>query len=290
MTLSKIEDVAKEVTKNIINSPNNFIQPELMPSRIDNKIGRLYHIEDNDGNIVDPIYSSTTIIEEVLAKGIGFNKWLGNSVSYESAMEYANHRATIGTMVHIFCEDLLLGKRINTDDGYVDENGKHMSVPDEAKKRLLAFMDFYNEKKPNVLATELMFYNNDKKSDGNLVYKWAGTSDIIYKSHNNKIILCDIKTGRENQGAEKSYSLQLTSYKILWDAMYGDKYGKIDHLVVLYLTDRGTYKLKEVKYAPRIWSNVIEIFYHIIKDGRGNYPKIEKKKDLPNIFEIKKDV
>ena len=58
MTLSKIEDVAKEVTKNIINSPNNFIQPELMPSRIDNKIGRLYHIEDNDGNIVDPIYSS----------------------------------------------------------------------------------------------------------------------------------------------------------------------------------------------------------------------------------------
>ena len=154
-------------------------------------------------------------------------------------------------------------------------------IPDEAKLRLQGFIDFYHEYKPEPIATEISLYTTDRLEDGSLLYPWAGTADQIMKIKG-KVWLIDIKTGKEY----KDHELQLTSYKILWDHIYGDELGKIDILACLYLNSKGKFKVKKYKFVPEAWFNLYEMFEYVIKDGKGNLPKIKEKKELPNIYSL----
>ena len=89
-------------------------------------------------------------------------------------------------------------------------------IPDEVKLRLQAFIDFCHEHNPRSIATEISLYCDDLNEDGELMFPWAGTADNVMEIDGN-IWLIDIKTGKEYQ----SHELQLTSYKILWDHIYG---------------------------------------------------------------------
>ena len=52
---------------------------------------------------------SVTTIQQIMAKGIGFDKWLASYPSYEDAMAYANKAATEGTTLEI-CHRMLSQK------------------------------------------------------------------------------------------------------------------------------------------------------------------------------------
>ena len=100
----------------------NLAVSKIPLKRLDTPKGRTYY----QGN-VDPeervyIYSSTTIIGNVLSKGIGFDMWLGNASSYKDAMDYAKERADIGSCVHALCMYLVWGETIDTRDGFLTED------------------------------------------------------------------------------------------------------------------------------------------------------------------------
>ena len=100
----------------------NLAVSKIPLKRLDTPKGRTYY----QGN-VDPeervyIYSSTTIIGNVLSKGIGFDMWIGNASSYKDAMNYGRERAGIGSMTHALCMYLVWGETIDTRDGFLIED------------------------------------------------------------------------------------------------------------------------------------------------------------------------
>ena len=99
-----------------------------------------------------------------------------------------------------------------------------------------------------------------------------------------EVYLIDLKTGKEYK---HPHQLQLTSYKILWDHIYGDEHGKIDKMACLYLNSKGKYKLVEYKFAMEEWFWIYAIFEYMLKDKRGNMPRIKVKEELPTKYSIK---
>ena len=98
-----------------------------------------------------------------------------------------------------------------------------------------------------------------------------------------KLYLIDIKTGKEYS---HSHQLQLTSYKLLWDHLYGEEHGKIDKMACLYLNSRGKYKLVEYDFAPKEWFFIYDLFEYLLKDKKGKMPKIKPKEELPDVYSI----
>tara|TARA_Y100000034_G_C6827619_1_gene373292 strand:- start:73 stop:444 length:372 start_codon:yes stop_codon:yes gene_type:complete len=101
---------------------NNLTTSKIPIKRLDTPHGRTYYQRNVDEKDRTYIYSSTTILDNVMDKGIGFKKWLGNAKSYDDAMEYANKRATIGTMTHALCMWLIWGETIDCRDGFLLED------------------------------------------------------------------------------------------------------------------------------------------------------------------------
>jgi len=263
---------------------NNKVVPKYKVKRQDTGIGRVYRLDDGEQKA--DIYSVTTVLN-VIDKGIGFHKWLGNSPSYGLAMDYANKRAEIGTMVHAFCSMLSWGMEVNTSNGWEDRNFTKHTVLDEAKKRLLGFIDFFKEERPVMLASEIMLFN-PKQMEGGLQYPFAGTADMVYlgtKDNKPDMVMCDIKTGKEYP---KLHALQLTGYKLLWDSLYGDEQGNIDSLKGLYLRDNGNYKLIDYPFSPSAFYECVSLFEYMsttLKTGR--WPTVKDKPELPNVFSLK---
>ena len=265
---------------------NDQIESKIPTKSMDFKGNRYYYnkkekLPDNR----DYLMSVTTWIG-ALSKGVGFDMWLGNAVSYQAAMEYANERALIGNMVHAMCMYLIWGKEVDTSNGFYDaDDGRIKPVPDEAKKRLIAFIDFVDEHKPTPIATELSLYNNIKDKSGEFMFPYAGTADQIMMI-DGKTWLIDIKTGKE---WAKDQQLQLTAYKLLYDELYGDVTGPIDKLACLYLTKTGRFKLKTFNFVPEAWDDLIEIGKYHFSDMRGSMPKVRERKPLPTVYTLREN-
>ena len=272
----------EEVIEQLVQE-NNKVEPKYRVKRQDTGIGRVYRW--NDGEERADIYSVTTLLN-VIDKGYGFHRWLGNSPSYGLAMDYANERAEIGTMSHAFCSMLSWGMEVNTINGWEDRNFVKHPVPDEVKKRLLGFIDFFKTERPIMLASEIMLFN-PKKMEGGLQYPFAGTADMVYlgtKDNKPEMVMCDIKTGKEYP---KLHALQLTGYKLLWDSLYGDDQGNIDSLKGLYLRDNGKYKLVEYDFNPEAFYQCVSMFEYMNTTLKtGKWPTIKDKVELPNVFSL----
>ena len=265
--------------------PPQLITSKIPVSRLDTAKGRVYYQREEKVENRVYIYSSTTVLSNTLTKGIGFDMWLGNATSYKDAMLYANERAFIGNQCHAMIMYLLWGEVVDTEHGFYNEDtGEIASVPDEVKLRLQGFIDFYKEYLPKPIASEISLYTDDRDDDGELLFPWAGTADQILEMPDGKIWLIDIKTGKEYP---KDHELQLTSYKLLWDYIYGKEHGEIDVCACLYLNSKGKYKLKKYKFVPYNWYNVYENFEYMVRDGRGSMPKITEKEKLPTKYSIK---
>ena len=123
----------------------NLAVSKIPIKRLDFKGNRVYYQLEVKPEDREYIYSSTTIIGKVLAKGLPFDRWLGNSISYDHAMRYANERATLGSMCHALIMWLVWGKNIDCSHGFISEDSVSIvPIPDEIKLRLQGFIDFYH--------------------------------------------------------------------------------------------------------------------------------------------------
>ena len=100
----------------------NLATSKIPLKRLDTPKGRTYYQADLKVEERTYIYSSTTIISNVLSKGIGFDMWLGNATSYKDAMDYAQERASVGNMTHALCMYLIWGETIDCRDGFLHED------------------------------------------------------------------------------------------------------------------------------------------------------------------------
>ena len=262
---------------------DGLIKPKILTDRDECQLGRVYYGRDQEEQ--DRInFLSVTTYEQVLNKGYGWDRWLGNSPSYQHAMDYANEKALDGNIVHALTMYMQWGQEIDCNNGFYNmDTGKIVPITDTIKKRLLGFIQYYNDMMPELLATELSLYNPRKYRD-RYIYPFAGTADIISRI-NGKLFLIDIKTGKEYP---KNHELQLTAYKILWDSLYGKEHGVIEELACLYLGDgwrkKPTYKLKKYTFNPEAWYNVIDLYNYV--NGKKGVLELKFKEDLPNKYSL----
>ncbi|KKM62225.1 hypothetical protein LCGC14_1523760 [marine sediment metagenome] len=196
------------------------------PERHDLGLGRFYQVED----LYKP--SDTTILN-VIDKGYGFKKWLGDSHGYEKAQEYAEFTADRGTRVHLNASELLDGFPIQTDH---EEN----VMPEFEIKCLLGFIKWHEDYKPEILANEICLYDP--------TFPTAGTADIIclmdgkpWKQKGNVLALLDIKTGKD----WPIHQLQLTGYGLKFEGLFEEK---------PYLATLGLYEYrKDIKYRLKTY-------------------------------------
>jgi len=144
---------------------------------------------------------------------------------------------------------------------YRIKNNKYPSNPEamyiSISRMLDGFQQFWSEKQPIPIASEVMLYHQD--------FPWAGTADLValFKARKNSKqdirALIDYKTGVQNP----DHLLQNISYAILWNAHYPAE--PVTHVANLYLTDRWrtkpTYKLtitKIVKEHIDRWYSVMD--------------------------------
>lgn len=227
---------------------------------------------------------SSTTVESVVSKGYGFDKWLGKSPTYEHAMEYANKRAMIGTIVHSDVEQLLLGEEIDMSMDWLDHDGKMYKRTDEMAKYLMSFIKFTEDVEYETEALEICMFDLAADNEGNQLHPWAGTADWIVKITNKKGIserwLVDWKTGNDYP----IHQLQLTSYQMLFESMFPDL--KIDGIGCLYLKSgwrkEPNYKFKKFKFIPKTWNKVMDVSL-----WSENNPVPKFRRELPLSFSLK---
>lgn len=213
-----------------------------------------------------PYFRSITTIPGVFNKGLGWDRWLGNANTYESAMEYARERANIGSLVHILIEKLLITNIVAFDDSVMEQYLNTLDVDfdphliyqshkSEIIKYMMSFQQFYIERNPSPLAIEIQLMNIEQYEDGEYKYPWAGTADFIgsLKCQRGKIKFgyADWKTGLPYP----SHQLQAIATKILWDSIFPET--PLDFLADVYLQSnwRKTpkYTIKWMEFKPEAW-------------------------------------
>lgn len=133
--------------------------------------------------------SVTTKIGEVYPTSFYLTKWIRDHGEYgQATFEKAGDE---GTDVHIAIEDLLNGAEVST-----------LLMEDKVKRCLLAFVDWYNEFKPEILETEHIMVNHE--------LKYAGTKDlrarIDYqkgKTHYKGVYTIDYKTSKSVHDSQR---------------------------------------------------------------------------------------
>ncbi len=219
-----------------------------IPRRVDCKNGRYYEL---DGKYKP----SVTSFLNVLGKGIGFSKWLGNAVSFDAAMDYANERADVGTFIHFTILKWMQGE---------NPDFTRTEFTDEVIKKLLTFKQFWNQHDLELLGCEIPMWADS--------YPAAGTIDLILKDRiNGDVWIIDIKTGK----IWPSYKYQIAAYADL--AVLSGYVEKVDHVAVL--------QLKEYRGNDIITSGD-KPKYALIKNGEVGLKERIPKRVILNLFEI----
>ena len=210
--------------------------------------------------------SVTTMIGNVISKGYGFHRWLGNHPSYAIACEERDIAAALGTKVHKYCETLLTKQTIDISK---DTDG------DKVWKRLLSFEKWVNTVTPDILAVEYKLVHPD--------ILWSGTPDFVCII-DGSMCMVDIKTGSPYD----THELQLTCYKMLWDAVIPEY--PIDKILGLYLKDSWKTKVeplcKEYNFIPKVADATRSIWEW--QNGSNAQPNM--KPSVKTTFSIKETV
>ena len=189
-----------------------------------------HHYEDANGKRIPGV---TTILNEGLPKP-GLINWAGNATAEAAvnrwdeltdmgpadrlkilkAARYEDRDAAAkrGTEVHALAEQLMLGHEV--------------TVPDELRGHVEAYVRFLDEWSPEPVLTEVTVVN--------YTYGYAGTLDMIF-SRGGQMILADIKTTRS--GIYGETALQLAAYR----------YAEV------YLKDGGEHDMPDVDETWAIW-------------------------------------
>jgi len=221
---------------------------------------------------------SVTTIQNILSKGIGFEKWLGSYGSYEEAMEYANTAATEGTQIHLCLEQLTMGVDIDFSQPFFDVDKQETR---EWTNPMIKFMEsgnqFFLDHMIQIEGNEVPLFDSRKD--------YTGTADMIarikveeglspsqakctdLKEGMSGRIMLDIKTLRNSSTLSnkfENHKYQVTAYKNLWEGLFPDH--PIDFMGVLYVMNswRGApkYKLKLVEEdLTQEWDAMVKLWY-----------------------------
>lgn len=167
-----------------------------------------YYTNDNN-----TFYPSVTTILSVYPKGFGFENWL-KDVGH-NAKVIANKAADFGSTVHNLTEIMDQGVELH----WVDDEGKE-NYPLDVWKSLLAYRDFHQQVKPEVISNEENFCSE--------ALEYGGTLDRVMMIYD-RVVLIDIKT---SNAIRKTYWMQICAYKKLWEEVHGKI---IDDIAVLWL-------------------------------------------------------
>ena len=221
---------------------------------------------------------SVTTIQNIMSKGIGFEKWLGSYGSYEEAMEYANTAATEGTQIHLCLEQLTMGVDMDFTQPYFDVDKQETR---EWTTPMIKFMEsgnqFFLDHMIQIEGNEVPLFDSRKDYTGTLdmvarIKVEEGLSPSQAKCTDLKEgmsgrILLDIKTLRNSSTLSnkfENHKYQVTAYKNLWEGLFPDH--PIDFMGVLYVMNswRGApkYKLKLVEEdLTQEWDAMVKLWY-----------------------------
>lgn len=221
---------------------------------------------------------SVTTIQNIMSKGIGFEKWLGSYGSYEEAMEYANTAATEGTQIHLCLEQLTMGVDMDFTQPYFDVDKQETR---EWTDPMIKFMEsgnqFFLDHMIQIEGNEVPLFDPRKDYTGTLDMvarikveeglspSQARCTDL--KEGMSGRILLDIKTLRNSSTLSnkfENHKYQVTAYKNLWEGLFPDH--PIDFMGVLYVMNswRGApkYKLKLVEEdLTQEWDAMVKLWY-----------------------------
>ena len=225
-------------------------------------------VEDrNIPSVKNLFVPSVTWIAGHYPKGIAFYKWLADK-GWDEAEAIKKAAAEKGSKIHQAIDDLIHGKEIAMDAHYQNKStGQLEDLSVQEYEAILSFADWYNETKPEILASEYVVFNDE--------YGYAGTVDIKCKI-GGKTYIIDLKSG---QYIWPEYELQLSAYR---HAEQG-----IDALAILqvgYKRNKKSFKFTEIEdkfplflAAKQIWAN----------ECTGQTPK---QKDYPLTISLPKDI
>jgi len=221
---------------------------------------------------------SVTTIQNIMSKGIGFEKWLGSYGSYEEAMEYANTAATEGTQIHLCLEQLTMGVDMDFTQPYFDVDKQETR---EWTNPMIKFMEsgnqFFLDHMIQIEGNEVPLFDSRKDYTGTLdmvarIKVEEGLSPSQAKCTDLKEgmsgrIMLDIKTLRNSSTLSnkfENHKYQVTAYKNLWEGLFPDH--PIDFMGVLYVMNswRGApkYKLKLVEEdLTQEWDAMVKLWY-----------------------------
>lgn len=153
----------------------------------------------DDGTLKE--YPSSTWITSFVPMGLGYYRWLANQ-GWDNAQSIMQKAGNKGTKVHQAIHSLLLGNEVHMDDKLPNaDTGEPEEITLEEYEAVMSFVEWFQETKPEVFASELVVFNEE--------HTFAGTLDLICKI-NGEIWLWDYKTSAE---IYPSHEAQISSYK-----------------------------------------------------------------------------
>ena len=231
--------------------------------RIDTNVGRCYTPDPMDEDSWKP---SVTTLENIISKGIIFERWIANFGGYDKVSEYVGKKASDGTFVHEYLEDLINYNKIILDEG----------TPNHIKKFIQSFLAWWNETDVVPVATEVQLYHDD--------IPFSGTCDILCYI-DGQLSLVDFKTGNEYP---TNHQIQLSCYKELHDQIFPKN--TIKNIYCLHVKStwrkKPTFKLRKYDYDPTI-SGALNYLWCF--NLRANKTQIASKyeRELPNEYILK---
>ena len=187
---------------------------------------RLYRLKGTD-----IYYPSVTTILSALPADPMFLQWLAEVG--KGAEVIRNRAAREGSAVHEGIEQLLAGEQLDWVDNF--GNARYSSA---VWKMLLRFQDFYNEVKPETLASELFLYSKE--------HQYAGTTDGLFKvkvGDKDEIWLVDYKSS--NHLNTLQYYAQLAAYAKALEEQKGIRPDRCGILWLKSATRRKTINLEK---------------------------------------------
>ena len=233
---------------------------DLIIKRINDPSGNRYYAGEKEDVRLWTYPSVTTILGAVYPSGYYLEKWIRDNGEH-GRIEFEKS-ADQGTEVHMAIEALLQGREVPV---YED-------MPNKVKRGIQAFIDWYFEFKPKVIATEQIVFNDE--------YQYAGACDFVCELNYSKgkteykgIYVIDFKT---SNSLHKQHELQ--------DVAYLKALGVDGKAALLHLGNRtkAGYSFKEIDVEEN-W----EQFKHFKKTYDMMFPNSKpSEKQYPEFFII----
>ena len=260
----KIKSMKKEIK--VINQKEKIIQITTIDER-------WYAKESKDKKTGLPEYAyypSSTWIAGYYPKGIGFYKWLAGK-GWDEAEALKVAAGEKGSKVHQATELLEKGETISIDSKLVNPNTlEEEELTVEEYEAIISYGNWFNAVKPEVLAVEMVVFNEEN------VY--AGTLDRIIRI-GGQIWIVDLKTSKsiwqEHILQISSYSHADINYKELkiTDEEWKDR--KVATLQIGYQLNKNRYKFTEQ-------IDKFDLFLNAKQTWTNENPEAKpKQRDLP---------